>query len=143
MNPPTPTLEDLCRRYHLDILYVFGSRSQEVMNYFNGRGDIDQTLSSDVDIGVKAAKNHDLSLRAKVTLAAELEDLLRVNRVDLVVLGEVDPFVAANIIRGERVYCHDEYLADEYELYILRKAGDCAHLEREKLELIFHNARPV
>ena len=36
----------------------------------------------------------------------------------------------------ERLYAEDEYLADEYELYIFRRAGDCAHLERERVALI-------
>ncbi len=52
------------------------------------------------------------------------------------VLPEVDPFLAANIIRGERIYCIDEYEADEYDLYILRRAGDLAPLEHERIALI-------
>ena len=66
----------------------------------------------------------------------ELEDLLDVDRVDLVIISEVDPFVAANIVRGERIYCEDEYMADEYDLYILRRAGDFIHLERERMALV-------
>ena len=54
-----------------------------------------------------------------------LEDLFSVNRVDVVVISEVDAFLAANIIR-----------ADEYDLYILRKAGHLAPLERERISLI-------
>jgi hypothetical protein len=56
--------------------------------------------------------------------------------VDLVVLGEADPFVAAEVIRGERLYAHDEYTADEYDLYVLRRAGDLAPLERERIALV-------
>ena len=40
------------------------------------------------------------------------------------------PFLAVNVIRGERLFCSDRYAADEYELYILRRAGDLAELER-------------
>jgi hypothetical protein len=69
-------------------------------------------------------------------LAAALEDLFGAQRVDLVVLPEADPFLAANIIRGERLYCRDETEADEYELYVLRRAGDLAPLERERIALI-------
>jgi hypothetical protein len=57
-------------------------------------------------------------------------------RVDLVVLQEADPFLAVEIIRGERLYVRDEYEADEYDLYILRRAGDLAPLERERQALI-------
>ena len=50
--------------------------------------------------------------------------------------NEADPFLAANIIRGERLFCADVLAADEYELYVLRRAGDLAPLERERLSLL-------
>jgi hypothetical protein len=71
-----------------------------------------------------------------VELALALEDWLGVNRVDLVVLNSADPFLAEEIIRGERLYAQDEYEADEYDLYVLRRAGDQAPLEREWLRQI-------
>jgi len=62
--------------------------------------------------------------------------MVDIGRIDLVVLPEADPFLAANIIRGERLFPHDANAADEYELYILRRAGDLAPLERERQSLI-------
>jgi hypothetical protein len=56
--------------------------------------------------------------------------------VDLVILSEADPFVAAEVIRGERLFADDTRLADEYELYILRRAGDLVSLERERMALV-------
>jgi len=91
---------------------------------------------SDVDVGVRPVPGVRLSVRDKVHLAQALEDLLGVERVDLVCLPEADPFVAANVIRGERLFARDEDDADEYDLYILRRAGDLAPLERERLALI-------
>jgi hypothetical protein len=38
---------------------------------------------------------------------AELEDLLEVNRVDLVILPEADPFLALEVIRGELLYSEE------------------------------------
>jgi hypothetical protein len=40
-------------------------------------------------------------------------------RVGLVFLGEANPFVAAEIIRGERLFASDSHEPDEYELYVL------------------------
>jgi len=40
------------------------------------------------------------------------------------------------VIRGERIFAEDSYLADEYELYVLRRAGDLAELERERMAMI-------
>ena len=59
-----------------------------------------------------------------------------------VALAEADPFLAANIIRGERLYALDPDEADEYELYVLRRAGDLAELERERMALILHEEPP-
>jgi len=129
-------LARICNRFRIDILYVFGSRAGEVKAWLErGRGDLPWT-SSDVDIGVKPLPGERLSVRDKVRLAMALEDLFGVGRVDLVVIPEADPFLAVDIIRGERLYAGDAYRADEYELYILRRAGDLAPLERERIELI-------
>ncbi len=62
-----------------------------------------------------------------------LEDLLECPRVDLVVLDEADPFVAAEVIRGERLFARDEDVADEYDLFVLRRAGDLAPSERDRI----------
>jgi len=77
-----------------------------------------------------------LSVREKAELAVALEKLMGVHRVDLVLLAQADPFLAVNIIRGERVFCRDEYEADTYELYVMRRAGDLAPFERLRIERI-------
>lgn len=136
MNARRQALEDLCKEFHLDILYAFGSQALEVKEWFE---DARLTLSSgpsDVDIGVKPNRQAAFSVHDKVRLAVALEDLLQTPRVDLVSLPDADPFLAANIIRGERLFAGDSYLADEYDLYILRRAGDLVPLERERMALI-------
>lgn len=134
-------LREICDRYCIDLVYVFGSRASEINEFFHGRGQIDKSTSSDVDIGAKTSPQRSaLSVREKVELSAEVEDLLGVERVDLVMLSEADPFLAANIVRGAMLFCKDPYAADEYELYVLRRAGDLVPLEKERLSLIFSNA---
>ena len=49
--------------------------------------------------------------------------------------------MAANIVRGERLYARDEHETDEYDLYVLRRAGDLIPLERERLALILGEAK--
>ena len=70
-----------------------------------------------------------------------IRDRFDVGRVDLVVLPEADPFLAVNVIRGERLFADDAYLADEYDLYILRRAADLLPLERERQRLILEGGR--
>jgi len=129
-------LERLAGDFRLESIYAFGSRAKDVAAVFDGRRGALQASQSDVDIGVKPEPGLSLGVSAKVELAQQLEDFLDVPRVDCVIIPEVDPFLAANIIRGERLFAKDGHAADEYELYILRRAGDCLPLERERLALI-------
>ncbi len=126
-------LADLCRQFSIEILYAFGSRGREAARFVLENQPM-LTSDSDLDIGVLPARS--LSAREKAELTLLLEDFFGVNRVDLIVLPEADPFLAANVVRGERLYERDVYRADEYELFVLRRAGDLIPLERERLALI-------
>ncbi len=129
-------LERLCRQYDVVIMYAFGSRGRDVWEWLTGHRARLDPGPSDVDIGIKMRPGHRLSPRQKAELALALEDLLGVSRVDLVVLDEARPFLALEVIRGERLYAEDSYLADEYDLYVLRRAGDLLPLEREREALV-------
>jgi predicted nucleotidyltransferase len=107
-----------------------------VLAWLEGGGQALDPGPSDVDIGVRPNPGASFLVETKVRLAIALEDLLEVDRVDLVCLPDADPFVAANIVRGERLYARDEHEADEYDLYVLRRAGDLIPLERERMALI-------
>lgn len=137
MNPANK-LAELCQQFSIDILYAFGSRGQEAARFILENLPM-PVSASDLDIGVLSARP--LDVHEKVALAIALEDLFDVNRVDLVVLPEADPFLAANVIRGERLYERDSYQADEYDLYILRRAGDLIPLERERQALIMEKLK--
>jgi hypothetical protein len=142
-NDRIATLQALCCQYRLELLYVFGSRALDVWAWLHGDVDILAAGPSDVDVGVKPAMADRFGVDEKVRLAQALEDFFGVTRVDVVALPEADPFLAANIIRGERLFAADPYLADEYDLYVLRRAGDCIPLERQRMELILRGARHV
>ncbi|MEW6231781.1 MAG: nucleotidyltransferase domain-containing protein [Chloroflexota bacterium] len=101
-----PELRAIGDRYKVAALYVFGSRAAEIAGRVRGRVVSSCYPESDVDIGVQLASGHRLSARDRVRLAIELEDLLGVQRVDLVVLPEADPFLALDIIRGGVALLH-------------------------------------
>ncbi len=129
-------IAELARRGSLVAIYAFGSRARKVLDALTcGDGRLPPS-TSDLDIAVVAAPGKRLSVLDKVRIAQALEDMLDCPRVELVVLPEADPFLAANIVRGERLYTADPHAADEYELYILRHAGDLIPLERERQDLI-------
>ena len=134
-------LRIIAEEFELHIICAFGSRAKEVCEWIRGNVQgLDVPFSSDLDIGVKPAPSKTLSIKEKVAVSMKLEELFSVHNVDLLVIPEVDPFLAANIIRGERLYCKDAYEADEYDLYILRRAGDLIPLERERISLILEGA---
>lgn len=99
-------------------LYLFGSRA---------RGDA--TEDSDVDVGVLFREP--ASLRDVLLLEDALEQRLG-RPVDLIDAGHASAFLALDVIRGERVFCTDGYRCDEFELYVMRRAGDLAPYERER-----------
>ncbi len=131
-------LAEICRQFDVVIMYAFGSRGQEVWEWVSGRRASLPPGPSDVDIGIKARPGRRLSVREKVELALALEDFFGVERVDLIDLETADPFLALDIVRGYELCVEDSLYAAEYELYVLRRAGDLAPLERERQELILH-----
>jgi len=131
-------LRKLCERFGVEILYAFGSRAGEVRAAVDAGCDIAESATSDVDIGAKLSPGRKASIREKVELAMRLEDLFGIGKVDLVSLSDADPFLAVNIIRGERLFSVDERLADEYDLYVLRRAGDLAYFERRRIESVLN-----
>jgi len=140
-NSRNKRLRTIAEDFNLHIIYAFGSQAKEVYEWIKGKVQtLDIPFSSDVDIGVKPAPLKTLSVKEKVAVSMALEDLFSVRNVDLLVIPEIDPFLAANIVRGERLYCKDIYEADEYDLYILRRAGDLIPLERERISLIMEGA---
>lgn len=99
-------------------LYLFGSRGRR-----------EETEQSDVDVGILWQEEQ--TLRDLLQLEDDLERRLGL-KVDLVDAGRTNAFFALDIIRGERVFCADPDRGDEFELYVMRRAGDLAPFERER-----------
>lgn len=135
-TPLDDTLSRLCQQFGLHSLYLFGSRAEAIYAWLLHPAGPLQPSSADVDVGIRLRPAVKLDVRDKVRLTQALESLFQEQRVDLVLLDEADPFLAANIIRGRRLYALDTYVADEYELYILRRAADLAPFERARQALI-------
>ncbi len=136
MNPRLAALKEICEQFGVAILYAFGSQAENLRDWIEERLDKLPEGEADVDIGVKGITGERWPVKKKVDLAGAMEGFFGCPRVDLVFLTEADPFVAAEIIRGERLFARDEYEADEYDLYVLRRAGDLSPLERERMALI-------
>ncbi len=130
-------IADICRRYDIADLYVFGSRAMEISQAVQGLQAMEYHPASDVDIGILPTKMTAWSPRQRVQLSIELEDLLQVGRIDLILLPEADPFLALDIIKGELLYTDDPDRQARHELFVLRRAGDLLPFKKERIRLIF------
>lgn len=133
-------LAAIARRFGLADIYVFGSRADEISS---GQTHHDATggAESDVDVAVRPAGRHTVSPEDRVELTLALERMLGVFRVDLVVLAEAGAFLALAAVRGNLLFCADAVDQAEYELFVLRRAGDLAHLERERQRIVLSGGR--
>ena len=135
-NRKRAALKAICEQHGVAILYSFGSRAKETLAWLDNPDAVLAPGPSDVDLGVKPLPDTDFSWKTDVALGYALEDLLGVDRVDLINLDSANPFLAAEAVHGERLYAESEYAADNYDLYILRQEGDLAFLEEERARLL-------
>lgn len=109
-------------------LYLFGSRS--VGEAHSG---------SDVDLG--ALFTAPLDVWDLLGLQVRLAEAVGA-KVDLIDAATASPFLALDIVRGERIYCSDADACDDFELYVLRRAADLAPFERQRRGLLLSRGAP-
>jgi predicted nucleotidyltransferase len=103
-------------------VYLYGSRS---------RGE--ERPDSDVDLGILYGDPADVFDVIDLEIALRDQLGLPVQAVDV---GRCSAFLAFDIISGERIYCTDSTRCDEFDLYVMRRAGDLAPYERERIRMI-------
>jgi hypothetical protein len=137
MTTPLATeLARLCRAHGAIALYAFGSRAAEIAGRVRGGEAPSDRGSADVDVGVLLPKEGTLGERERVRLAASIEDMLDVPRVDLVLLGEASSFLAADVVSGELLVDLSPNATAEFELYALRRAGDLLPFQRARVSAV-------
>jgi len=138
-SPSTPD-EATIRRRVADALsgdprvlavYLFGSRARGT-----------EVEGSDVDLA--ALFTEPVEVMELLALEDRIERALGAP-VDLIDLGKANAFLALDVIRCERIYCTDSTRCDEFDLYVMRRAGDLEPFERERrrMELGFDPIRPA
>lgn len=115
---------------HPEVLgaYLFGSRARR-----------DEHAGSDADVAV--VFDGPAGLERTILLADELERAAGL-RVDVVDLSQAGVFLALDAIRGERIFERDGRRLDDLDLYVLRRAGDLAHFERERRRALLGVGEP-
>lgn len=123
----------MCQRFGVASLYAFGSRATEVAARVMDLEPAPGPQGADLDIAAEPLGETLRDAGSRVALAQALESLFDARRVDLVILPEASPFLAADAVRGELLYCHDEDRQARQELYYLRRAADLAPYQRARL----------
>lgn len=129
-------LENIAKKYKIADIYAFGSRAKEVLAFVQGKVDGLKSDGSDVDLGVRSMPGIRWSIKDKVEMTMDFEDIFKIIKIDLVVLNESDPYLALDIIKGELLYTYDQDEQARYELYIMRRAGDLLPFKRERIRMI-------
>ena len=136
MNDLQTKLAEICRRYGVTSLYVFGSRASEIVARVSGEQVVPAHPQSDGDFAVQIAVESSLRGFSRGGLLMDLEEIFELPRADLVVLNDADPFIALEAVRGELLFCTDLDQQAEEELFILRRAGDLEPFETERIRLM-------
>jgi predicted nucleotidyltransferase len=105
-------------------VYLFGSRATG-------------EARPDSDVDLAALFSEPVWLGDLVTLENQFEERLGA-RVELINVGTCNAFLALDVIRGERIYCTEPVRCDEFDLYVLRRAGDLEPFERERRAMLLN-----
>lgn len=122
-------LTRIAEAFGVGIIYAFGSRAQDVVAFFEAGTPLAPS-SSDVDIAVVATAP--LGVDEKVRLGSALEDLLAVDRVDVVDLRTAPPYLALDAVSGALLHAVDGDAEARYQLFVLRRAADLLPFQRAR-----------
>lgn len=131
----------IARQYGVEIIYAFGSRAHEALAHVEHDGGFAAGGQSDLDLAVLPEAGRSWSFDDTVLMTSAFEDVFPAPRVDLVVLPDAPPFLALAAVSGELIFCRDRVREANYQLFVLRRAGDLAPFERERRARLLAVAR--
>lgn len=133
------SLAELFRKYRIKIAYLFGSQKQAGTAFLKGKAQ-EVEEDSDLDIGVVFDKLPQKTFGVYGELYADLLILFEPFMVDLVFLQETDALFQYEAIKGELIYCEDEFFLDDYEEIVMKCAADLLYkkieFEKDFLEAV-------
>ena len=126
----------VCRSHGLIAVFAFGSRECEIEQRLRGVETAIEYPESDLDLGVLPSAGANFDVTQIVRFAVSIEDLFGVSRADVVDLRKAPPYLALDAIRGRQIYCDDDFEVANFELFVLRRAGDLAYHERQRRRML-------
>jgi predicted nucleotidyltransferase len=135
------SLDRIATDYRLDAIYAFGSRAAEARGMVAAETGLFAGSRSDLDVGILPEMDVHFDAIRRAGLVSALEDVFAPARVDLVILPEASPYLALDIVTGELLLARNTDREAEYQLFVLRRAGDLAPFERERRALVLAGGR--
>jgi len=130
---------EIAKKYHLTLVYLFGSQAEKGRRYLQGEGSVFDP-SSDLDIAIAFEDPPSESMETYGLVYREISRFFEPFEVDLVFLHEVHSLFRYEIIKGIRIYEKDDSFADEFEEGIMKRAEDLLFkkriLEKEIMEAV-------
>lgn len=117
-------VRDLCLRFKIALLYVFGSQAQIGLRILQGREPGIADPEADIDFAVLFEKLPEDALKTYALLSVELQELVSPFRADLLFLHEVDHLIQLEAIREILIYAVNDALQDTYEERVRMFAAD-------------------
>jgi predicted nucleotidyltransferase len=127
-------IERIAREHDLLAVYFFGSRADDGLRLL--RGEPVESAGSDLDVGV-VFREEDPSIERLFPVKDALEKLLPEMGLYVVGLQRVDSFFQFNVIQGQRVAASDAYVADIWELRVMRSAAELQAIQRANESEVF------
>ncbi len=116
-------IDDVCKRYNIDLCYIFGSQAEAGKVILDGKVVVSIDNESDIDFAVLFTRPPENTLKTYASLSLELQDLVSPFRADLLFLHEADHLIQLEVIKGINIYSHSEELRESYEEKVMMFAS--------------------
>lgn len=117
-------------KYKVGLCYLFGSQRDIGIDFVNGK-EITITKSSDLDIGILFNSYPENSMEIYGSLYLDLSFVFEPFEIDLIFLNKANTFLQYEAIKGYLLYCTNEFIREEFEEMILKKASDLSYKRKE------------
>jgi len=113
MDLPQKKLINLCKKYQINLMIIFGSFVTENFNH-----------KSDIDLAILAT-NINLIKDNRVLILKKLENLFKHREIDLILLNHADPLLKFNIAtEGKMIYEKEAGIYNEFLVRAMNEHND-------------------
>jgi predicted nucleotidyltransferase len=122
-------IRNTAKEYGIALVYLFGSQAESGARYLKGDHIRVEDLS-DLDVAVAFENIPSQAVKIYGALYKEFSEIFAPFSIDLVFMHDMDALFQYEIIKGEKIFEKDEFLADEFEERIMKMSEDLAFKQK-------------